>query len=178
MMPIDLSDGTHLPPGANLLTPMAGISFDKRYFPDPEAFDGLRFWRKLPHQQQQQSSGLPRSSSPSPTRPPSVTITTSSSPPQAPSCPTTLSTVGNHQFTSTGDLSQNFGLEKHAFPGRFFAAQVIKVFLVYLLLNYDIKLRVGESRPQPVVFTMTKGPSQTTEVLFRRRGTAAESADH
>ncbi|KAI0405194.1 cytochrome P450 [Xylaria palmicola] len=184
MKPIDLSDGTHLPPGTSLLTPLAGISLDERYFPDPEVFDGLRFWRL---QQQQQKSPSPtrpstpppRADSPSPatfrsttqTPPkPTATMTTppTSSPPtpsQSPAAPG----AGRHQFTSIGDASQNFGLGKHACPGRFFAAQEIKLILSHLLLHYEIKLRDGEARPVPVVFMMTKSPSQTAEVLFRRR---------
>jgi cytochrome P450 len=43
--PIDLSDGTHLPRGTKLLSPLAGISHDERYFPNPETFDALRFYR-------------------------------------------------------------------------------------------------------------------------------------
>ncbi|KAI1130931.1 cytochrome P450 [Nemania abortiva] len=150
MKPIDLSDGTHLPSGTSILTPLAGISLDERYFPSPEVFDGLRFWKL----QQQQ-----RSSSPSPTR--------SSSP-----TPSSQPAATRNQFTSIGDADQNFGLGKHACPGRFFAAQEIKVILSYLLLNYDIKLRDGEGRPKPLVFMMTKSPSQTAEVLFRRRNVA------
>ncbi|KAI1283432.1 cytochrome P450 [Xylaria sp. FL0933] len=174
MKPIDLSDGTHLPPGTSILTPLAGMSFDERYFPDPEVFDGLRFW-KLRQQQQQQSPTPTRSSSPSPssspsrpTTPPLTKPTTTTSPSTSPS---TLN-LNRHQFTSIGDTNQNFGLGKHACPGRFFAAQEIKLILSYLLLNYDIKLRDGEVRPKPVVFMMTKSPSQTAEVLFRRRKVA------
>ncbi|KAI0108677.1 cytochrome P450 [Nemania sp. FL0031] len=147
MKPIDLSDGTHLPPGTSILTPLAGISHDERYFPSAEVFDGLRFWKL---QQQRKSPSPTRSSSPSAAAPSST----------------------RHQFTSIGDADQNFGLGKHACPGRFFAAQEIKVILSYLLLNYEIKLRDGEARPQPLVFMMTKSPSQTAEVLFRRRNVA------
>lgn len=43
--PINLSDGTHLPAGTKLLTPLAGISHDGRFYPDPERFDALRFYR-------------------------------------------------------------------------------------------------------------------------------------
>ncbi|KAI3339922.1 cytochrome P450 [Ustulina deusta] len=147
MKPIDLSDGTHLPPGTSLLTSLAGMSFDERYFPDPEVFDGLRFW-KLRQQQQQQQSPAPIGS------------------------PSSILNPSRHQFTSIGDTNQNFGLGKHACPGRFFAAQEIKLILSYLLLNYEIKLRDGEARPKPLVFMMTKSPSQTAEVLFRRRKVA------
>ncbi|KAI3324948.1 cytochrome P450 [Xylariaceae sp. AK1471] len=173
MKPIDLSDGTHLPPGTNLLTPLAGIALDERYFPDPEVFDGLRFWKL----RQQQSPPLSRSPSPTPlTRSPSSTTTdtTSSSLSPSSSSPKPLpTTTSRHQFTSIGDTNQNFGLGKHACPGRFFAGQEIKLILSYLLLNYEIRLRDGENtRPKPVVFMMTKSPSQTAEVLFRRRKTS------
>ncbi len=43
--PIDLSDGTHLPSGTKLLTPLAGISHDERFYSEPEKFDALRFWK-------------------------------------------------------------------------------------------------------------------------------------
>ncbi|KAI0491127.1 cytochrome P450 [Xylaria cf. heliscus] len=192
MKPIDLSDGTHLPSGTSLLTPLAGISLDERYYPDPEVFDGLRFWKL---RQQQQSPAPTRASSPTPPiSPPSTTPTSSpssSSSKTTPSKPSTITPVpssppsssplngGKYQFTSIGDTNQNFGLGKHACPGRFFAAQEIKLILSYLLLNYEIKLRDGEARPKPVVFMMTKSPSQTAEVLFRRRDRrAARGASH
>lgn len=43
--PIDLSDGTHLPPGTKLLTPLAGICRDGHFYGDPDTFDALRFYR-------------------------------------------------------------------------------------------------------------------------------------
>lgn len=45
MKPISLSDGTQLPPGTRILAPQAGISLDERYFPEPEKFDALRFYK-------------------------------------------------------------------------------------------------------------------------------------
>ncbi len=43
--PIDLSDGTHLPAGTKLLTPLAGVNRDDRYFASADTFDPLRFFR-------------------------------------------------------------------------------------------------------------------------------------
>ncbi|KAI0600558.1 cytochrome P450 [Biscogniauxia sp. FL1348] len=132
MKPIDLSDGTHLPAGTNLLTPLAGVARDDRYYPDAGVFDGLRFWKLRQHSAE--GGG------------------------------------GNRwQFTSIGDTNMNFGLGRHACPGRFFAASEIKMTLAYLLLHYDVKLREGQARPAPNMFMMTKSPSSTAEVLFRRR---------
>ncbi|KAJ4263157.1 hypothetical protein NW762_006779 [Fusarium torreyae] len=45
MKPISLSDGTLLPAGTKVLAPQAGIALDERYFPDPERFDALRFYK-------------------------------------------------------------------------------------------------------------------------------------
>ena len=45
MKPISLSDGTQLPAGTRILAPLAGISSDERYFPEPEKFDALRFYK-------------------------------------------------------------------------------------------------------------------------------------
>lgn len=132
MKPIDLSDGTHLPAGTNLLAPMAGVAVDDRYYPNPEVFDGLRFYNL-----RQQS--------------------------------TDEAANGRYQFTSIGDTNMNFGLGKHACPGRFFAGSEIKMILAHLLLNYDIKMKDGERRPAPNMFMMTKSPSMTAEILFKRR---------
>ncbi|KAI1484423.1 cytochrome P450 [Biscogniauxia mediterranea] len=146
MKPIDLSDGTHLPAGTNLLTPLAGIARDERYYPDAGVFDGLRFW-KLRQQQQQQHNHDHHA---------------------------TEGSGGSRgwQFTSIGDTNMNFGLGRHACPGRFFAAAEIKMTLAHLLLRYDVRmLPEGQppSRPRPNMFMMTKSPSSTAEVLFRRR---------
>ena len=42
---IDLSDGTHLPAGTKILSPLAGVARDDRYYPSADAFDPLRFFR-------------------------------------------------------------------------------------------------------------------------------------
>ncbi|KAI1659919.1 ent-kaurene oxidase [Daldinia decipiens] len=164
MKPVDLSDGTHLPSGTNLLAPMAGIAVDPRYYPDPEVFDGLRFWKLRQHQHSSSSSSSSFSSpaSSTTTLPTSTTTTTDE---------LSANANGRWQFTSIGDTAMNFGLGKHACPGRFFAGCEIKMVLAYLLLHYDIKLRDGEGRPAPNMFMMTKSPSMTAEVLFRRRTT-------
>ncbi|KAI0854403.1 ent-kaurene oxidase [Daldinia vernicosa] len=165
MKPVDLSDGTHLPAGTNLLAPMAGVAVDPRYYPDPEAFDGLRFWKLRQHQRSSSSSSF---SSPAPsTADPNTASTSATTTTDEPA----TNANGRWQFTSIGDTAMNFGLGKHACPGRFFASCEIKMVLAYLLLHYDIKLRDGESRPAPNMFMMTKSPSMTAEVLFRRRTT-------
>ncbi|KAK8041268.1 hypothetical protein PG994_014275 [Apiospora phragmitis] len=128
--PIDLSDGTHLPAGTNLLAPLCGISRDERYFPEPEVFDGLRFWKL-----RQRSADA----------------------------------ANRWQYTSITQSNLDFGLGKHACPGRFLAGNEIKLILANFVLNYDIKLKDGEGRPEPMMFMMSKSPNQKAEIMFRRR---------
>lgn len=78
--------------------------------------------------------------------------------------------AANHwQLSSIGDSNINFGLGKHACPGRFFAGNEIKVVLAHLVLNYDIKLQEGEGRPEPMMFMMSKTANSKAEILFKRR---------
>ena len=55
-----------------------------------------------------------------------------------------------YQFVTTGVDSMHFGYGKHSCPGRFFAANEIKLFIVHLIMNYDIKYTDGESRPKNI----------------------------
>lgn len=77
--------------------------------------------------------------------------------------------MNRHQFTSINDTNMNFGAGKHACPGRFFAGNEIKMILAYFLINYDIKLKKGESRPKGMMLMMSKTPDPNAEILFRRR---------
>jgi cytochrome P450 len=49
------------------------------------------------------------------------------------------------QLVSTNEENMAFGYGRHACPGRFFAANEIKMILVKLLSNYDISLPDGIS---------------------------------
>lgn len=133
--PIDLSDGTHLPAGTKLLAPQCGISNDARYYPEPERFDALRFFKM-----RQRSDD----------------------------------DANRFQFTSISDTNMNFGAGKHACPGRFFAGNEVKMILAYFLINFDIKLKEGESRPKGMMLMMSKTPDPNAEIMFRRRTTVGE----
>lgn len=73
-----------------------------------------------------------------------------------------------HQLVATGPDHISFGHGTHGCPGRFFAASEIKVFMAYLLQNYDIKLLDGATRPGNVHVGGTVSPAQD-KILFRRR---------
>ncbi|KAF2766235.1 cytochrome P450 [Teratosphaeria nubilosa] len=72
------------------------------------------------------------------------------------------------QFVSTSPRHINFGHGKDACPGRFFAAQEIKLLLAHILLRYDLKL-AGSTRPSPTWYDRSCRPNQTAQVLFRAR---------
>jgi cytochrome P450 len=70
----------------------------------------------------------------------------------------------------------HFGHGIHACPGRFFASNEIKVVLIELLQNWDIRLKgdvkgVGgvEKRPESRQFGMGCSPNESAEIEFRRR---------
>jgi len=50
-----------------------------------------------------------------------------------------------NQFVSVSPNSLGFGYGRHACPGRFFAANEIKLLLIHAMLTYDMGL-VGDSK--------------------------------
>lgn len=80
-----------------------------------------------------------------------------------------------YQFVSVTKENMSFGFGRHACPGRFFAANEIKLILANLLLNYDLKLPPSKdggdgpvSGETDIVLGSGVGPDPTREILFRR----------
>ena len=64
----------------------------------------------------------------------------------------------------------NFGHGRHACPGRFFAAQQMKLMLAYLLVNFDMRIgNPGERRPKDFWFGLACMPDPRSRILVRRR---------
>ncbi|KAG9258398.1 cytochrome P450 [Emericellopsis atlantica] len=81
-----------------------------------------------------------------------------------------------HQFATAGPESLVFGYGNHTCPGRFFAANEIKIILIELLMNWDIRLKgdieqKGGPRPpnMEVDLVITPNPMAMVE-MKRRRG--------
>ncbi len=72
------------------------------------------------------------------------------------------------QLVSTGPNHLGFGHGKHACPGRFFAANEVKIALVHILLKYDWRLPEGTA-PKPRTFGFSLGSDPSLEVEIRRR---------
>ncbi|KAI2786817.1 hypothetical protein POX_g09212 [Penicillium oxalicum] len=74
-----------------------------------------------------------------------------------------------YQFTSTTVEAMHFGHGKHACPGRHLADQQIKIIMIHIIRNYDIRLRDGEGRPENQVMANGPHPDLSIPILFRKR---------
>lgn len=79
--------------------------------------------------------------------------------------------LGNREKKSTADDIISPGHGRHACPGRFFASAEIKIILIGLLQNYDIKLcdDYREGRPLNILTEFMAHQDHTYEVCFRKR---------
>lgn len=73
------------------------------------------------------------------------------------------------QLVTTGANYLGFGIGKHSCPGRFLAANEIKVALCHILLKYDLKFPDGVSRPDPMAWETAYMINPGARVLIRRR---------
>jgi len=72
------------------------------------------------------------------------------------------------QLTTTENHFLAFGRGKHECPGRFFAANEVKIAMAYALMNYDIRLK-GNEIPKPVrVGFEYMAPAATIQVRRRK----------
>lgn len=74
-----------------------------------------------------------------------------------------------HQFASTDKTHLHFGAGHNACPGRWFAANQLKMILGELLLNYDMKFLDGQSRPENLNADEFIFADPKTKILLKRR---------
>lgn len=67
--------------------------------------------------------------------------------------PVNLKNKEQYQFISVNKENTSFGYGRHACPGRFFAANEIKLILARILLDYDIKMPDGQHGHYPNLFS-------------------------
>ncbi|KAM0338872.1 hypothetical protein ACHAPU_011154 [Fusarium lateritium] len=76
--------------------------------------------------------------------------------------------AANNQFVSVNQSSLTFGYGRHACPGRFFAANEIKMILAHALLRYDVKLVGSETkRYSNMEFAHMSIPDPSRNLLFK-----------
>jgi cytochrome P450 len=76
-------------------------------------------------------------------------------------------------YAASSSMHMGFGFGVHACPGRFFAANEIKVALSHLLLKYDFRLIEGDE-PKVFPFEMSKSVDPSCRISIRR---ICENAD-
>ncbi|CAI6093148.1 unnamed protein product [Clonostachys chloroleuca] len=82
-------------------------------------------------------------------------------------CPETENTA---HFVSTTSSSLGFGHGKHACPGRFFAANELKVILCHLLVKYDWKVGPNApAEPEPLKYSFALQADPWAQVYLKRR---------
>ncbi|OIW23840.1 cytochrome P450 [Coniochaeta ligniaria NRRL 30616] len=143
LKPITLSSGQVIPAGVMLEVPHYAISHDEETFPEPEKFDGLRFYRM---REQSQTFNKPSAGGKA----------------------TSVEAAAHNLFASVSQNSPTFGYGRHACPGRFFAANEIKMIVSRALLTYDIR-NVGESteRYPNIEVSNLCFPDPTRKLLFK-----------
>jgi cytochrome P450 len=80
------------------------------------------------------------------------------------------SAEGQHtaQLVSTSPNHLGFGHGQHACPGRFFAANEVKIIMAQMLLKYDFKLSDG-AEPKLRRSGFSVGADPTMKMMIRRR---------
>nr|XP_036582281.1 ent-kaurene oxidase [Colletotrichum truncatum]KAF6790941.1 ent-kaurene oxidase [Colletotrichum truncatum] len=118
MKTFTLPNGQLVPAGTIIEVPSHAINYDETIYAEPEKFDALRFYNI----RKQKEAAL------------SMTMSANDA---------TTEAAANNQFTSVSETSLAFGYGRNACPGRFFAANEIKMILATTILNYDLKMPDG-----------------------------------
>ncbi|TLD31567.1 hypothetical protein PspLS_03008 [Pyricularia sp. CBS 133598] len=146
--PITLSDGTHLPADTLIEVPWYPVTRDETVYPGADKFDPYRCYRIRTAAEDEGGGGGGVGGG----------------------------VVGRrhakeqYQFASVTEADMTFGWGRHACPGRFFAANEIKLILARILLDYDVALPEGlDKRHENVIVGGLRIPLPGAEVRLRKR---------
>ncbi|KAK5119704.1 hypothetical protein LTR85_007280 [Meristemomyces frigidus] len=81
----------------------------------------------------------------------------------------TADNEARHQYVTATSEYLNWGQGRNACPGRFFASDEIKLMLAHLLLNFDIRWKAGEGRPESAVNDWKILPDREKEIEVSER---------
>ncbi|KAL4781951.1 cytochrome P450 [Aspergillus varians] len=137
---IHLSDGTLIPAGTSVGVIAHGRHIDEDIIPNARTFDAFRY-AKL-----RASSGT------------GVTEKTK-----------TQTQTDEFTFAQASSENMLFGLGRHACPGRQFASALCKVFLICVLVRYDVKFLEGRPMPQGKWTQKFRNADHTATIGWKRR---------
>lgn len=144
-------NGTHCPYGSMIAVPSNGVHNDPESFPDAAVFRPFRF------SSERQSHGTEEDDVSSEDE---KTISDE------------YIRKANLSFVSTSPSYHPFGHGRHACPGRFFAANELKLMLSYMLLNYEFESL--SERPESKWIGSSLVPPMTATIKIRRRRANAD----
>ncbi|KAJ9611675.1 hypothetical protein H2200_004859 [Cladophialophora chaetospira] len=156
---ITAPNGTFCPYGSYVSVPTNGVHNDPEYYPDAATYDPFRFSiqrESCPELLDVQDEKLPSDLSAT-----KATHTRSSSNTDE------YIKKANLSFVSTSPTYHPFGHGRHACPGRFFAANELKLLLAYMIMNYEFEPLM--KRPPSKWIGTSLVPPLTDTVRIRRR---------
>jgi cytochrome P450 len=163
---VTLEDGLHLGKGTNIGLSAYSVHHDETIFEDPMTYDAFRFSR--PREAFATSQDIPIGDLIADETPLANGTATATATEKGENLTEVLKHK-NLSMASTSETFLAFGHGRHACPGRFFAANELKLLIAYMVLNYDVKpLPV---RPRNTWLGETVLPPMKATVQIRRRKT-------
>ncbi|KAF0316260.1 cytochrome P450 [Colletotrichum asianum] len=145
MKPVTLPNGQTIPTGVILEVPSHAINYDETIHASPDVFDALRFYKIRKEKEAALKSKMSAEDA-------------------------FAESTTNNQFASVGDTSLAFGYGRNACPGRFFAANEMKMILATTFLKYDLKMPDGcTERYKNLTFGSQSVPDPTKTIMVRLR---------
>lgn len=75
----------------------------------------------------------------------------------------------NFDLVVTSKESIAFGIGRHACPGRYFAACIMKLMFAHVVLHYDVKVENEGVRPDDMWNALSCVPNRDAKIFFRKR---------
>ncbi|KAF4830107.1 Cytochrome P450 monooxygenase ATR2 [Colletotrichum tropicale] len=145
MKPVTLPNGQAIPTGVILEVPSHAINYDETIHASPDVFDALRFYEIRKEKEAALKSKMAAEDA-------------------------FAEAATNNQFASVGDTNLAFGYGRNACPGRFFAANEMKMILATTFLKYDLKMPDGcTERYKNLTFGSQSVPDPTKTIMVRQR---------
>lgn len=139
----DPEDGFTIPQGGFVSTDVWSMFHDSDVYPNADVFDPFRFSRPQEEAEKRIAAGEKLNDK-------------------------EVLKLKQQMMVATSENFLPFGHGKHACPGRFFVSNEIKMFIAYMLMNYEIEHFAG-GRPKNHWFGQAVIPSPKTALRVKRR---------
>ncbi|KAI9830674.1 MAG: hypothetical protein M1826_004503 [Phylliscum demangeonii] len=162
---VTLDTGLHIPHGANVTISAFSVHRDAARYHDPQHYDAFRFAK--------QRDEFDRQAAGNHTDPTAAADGEAANSEPVNGLAATLK-AKNLSMVTTSEAFLAFGYGRHACPGRFFAANEIKLLIAYIVLNYDVQ-HIASRKPNDWMAEVVLPPRAATIMVRRKRGTASVS---